>query len=213
MNADFTKLLKREKHKVDVSRIVKIDNDEQVVYGEVYAPYVLDSHGEMMLPEDVKLLAHRFLLTVKNHMIDIMHNNKIVKASVIESFVARRGDPDYTEDAWVLGTKIFDAQAWADIKVGKLNGYSLEAMVYKYDAEVTYDMLPVHFGVSEENDGHSHTFWLEVDDNGRVTGGGTSEETDAEGNLHDHKIACGTATELSNKHAHRFFLNEIPDED
>jgi len=209
MNVDLSKLLKAEKHNIEVSRIIKFDSDEQIVCGEVYAPYVLDSHGEMMLPEDVKLLAHRFLLTTKNHMIDIMHNNKVVRASVIESFIARDGDPDYAKDAWVLGVKIFDKQAWADVKVGKLNGFSLEALVYKYEAEVVYDMLPVHFGCVEQNDGHFHTFWLEVDDDGRVTGGHTSEADDG----HTHQIACGTATELSNGHAHRFFLNEIPDED
>lgn len=210
MNIDLSKLLKQETTSVKAAvSIKKFDNDQQIVYGEVYAPYVLDSHGEMMLPEDVVLLAHRFLIDQKNHMIDIMHNNKIIKASVIESFIARKGDPDYTEGAWVLATKIFSEVAWADVKVGKLNGYSLEAMVYKYDAEVVYDMLPIHLGATEENDGHFHTFWLEVDDNGRVTGGTTSEADDG----HTHKIACGTATELSNGHAHRFFLNEIPDED
>lgn len=51
MHADFT--------------IKSVSGDEQIVYGEVYAPYVLDSHGEMMLPLAIKQLAHRFLIAQK----------------------------------------------------------------------------------------------------------------------------------------------------
>lgn len=190
-------------------KIQKFDAMEQIVYGEVYAPYVLDSHGEMMLPEDIKKLAHRFLIANKNHYIDVMHNNKMVQASMVESFIARKGDPDYTEGAWVLAVKIFDDDVWGEILDGKLNGYSLEAMVYKVTAEVTYDYLPIHVGFVEENDGHFHSFYVEVDKDGRVIGGYTSEEADGEGNLHVHKIFAGTATERSNKHGHRYFLNEF----
>lgn len=185
---------------------------EQIVYGEVYAPYVIDSHGEMMLPEDIRKLAHRFLIAQKNHYIDIMHNNKAVQASIVESYIAKAGDPDYDEGAWVLAVKVFDDDVWSDIMAGKLNGYSLEAMVYKYDAEVVYDYLPLHIGFVEENDGHYHSFYVEVDKDGRVLGGHTSIEKDADGVEHEHNIIAGTATNISNKHAHRYFLNEIDDE-
>jgi hypothetical protein len=189
--------------------IRKVDNEEQVVIGEVYAPYVIDSHGEMMLPEDVKKLAYRFLLEKKTDRIDIMHNNKAIKAAMVESYIAKAGDPDFAEGAWVLAVKIFDDKVWADIKAGKLNGYSLEAMVYKQEAEVIYDYLPIHYGFTEENDGHFHAFLVEVDKTGCVIGGYTSEEEDSEGNFHDHSVLAGTATEKSNEHAHRYFLNEI----
>lgn len=114
--------------------------------------------------------------------------------------------------AWVLAIKIFDDKIWADVKAGKLNGYSLEALVYKQEAEVTYDYLPFHYGFTEENDGHFHSFFVEVDKKGFVTGGYTSEEEDAEGTLHSHSVSAGTATDKSNEHAHRYFLNEIDDE-
>lgn len=190
-------------------RIKKINNDEQIVTGEVYAPDVIDSHREMMRPNAVRQLAHRFLLEKKTDRIDIMHNNKAINASMVESYIAKANDPDFAEGAWVLAVKINDEAVWADVRSGKLNGYSLEAMVYKQEADVTYDYLPLHFGFTEENDGHSHAFLVEVDKFGCVTGGYTSEEVDGENVLHSHSVMAGTATNKSNKHAHRYFLNEI----
>lgn len=189
--------------------VKSVDRMEQIVTGEVYAPYVIDSHGEMMLPEDIKKMAHRFLIANKNHFIDMMHNNKVVQASVVESYIAKANDPDYTEGAWVLSVKIFDENVWGDVLEGKLNGYSFEAMVYKVDAEVVYDYLPLHIGFTEENDGHFHAFYVEVDENGRVIGGKTSVETDSAGRQHDHKMLYGTATQNAEHGAHRYFLNEI----
>lgn len=190
--------------------IKKLLNDERIVKGEVYAPFIIDSHAEMMLPEDVKLMAHRFLLSDKNKYIDVMHNNKPVKASVVESYIAGPHDPDYTEGAWVMGVKILDDDLWDDIKAGKYNGYSFEALVYKYEADVTYAYAPIHLGFTEENDGHFHPFYVEIDKNGRVTKGitGPGGEDD-----HVHEITAGTATEDSKDHAHRYFLNELDDED
>ena len=184
--------------------------DEQIVTGEVYAPYIIDSHKEMMLPEGVRELAHSFLIMKKNGYIDLQHNNKWVQASVVESYIAKANDPEFEKGAWVLSVKIFDTDLWADIKTGKFNGFSFEALVYRYEADVVYDYLPIHLGLVEDNDGHDHSFYVEVDKDGRVIGGLTGP---GGSDGHTHKITAGTATEMSNDHAHRFFLNEIPDED
>jgi hypothetical protein len=220
MQADLDKLVsiknlrqattKRRSSKLQATlTIKKVQGDQQIVTGEVYAPYVIDSHGEMMLPEDIVKLAHRTLLNSKNHSIDVMHDNKQIKASIVESYIAKKNDPDYAEGAWVLSIKIMDDNVWAMIKAGKLNGYSLEAMVYKYEADVVYDYLSIHYGVTEENDGHFHSFIVKVDEEGRVIGGSTSEAEDEDGVTHSHRIRAGTATRASNKHSHRYFLNEI----
>lgn len=192
MHADFT--------------IKSVSGDEQIVYGEVYAPYVLDSHGEMMLPLAIKQLAHRFLIAQKNHFIDLQHNNKAIKASVVESYIAKADDPLYAEGAWVLAVQIFDDEVWADVKAGKFNGYSLEAMVYKVQADIEYEYLPVSFGFTEENAGHFHAFYVEVDKEGTVIGGSTGPGGD---DGHTHAVHFGTATEENNGHRHRYFLNEI----
>lgn len=201
---------KGESSTMRASVVIKaLNDDEQIVYGEVYAPFVLDSHGEMMLPEDLKLLAHRFIAQKKVNFVDVQHDNHWIEAVVVESFIARAHDPDYTEAAWVLGTKVPDAEVWARIKRGEINGYSLEALVYKEEADVEYEYLPMHIGLTEENSGHFHAFFVEVDSNGKVTKGHTGPADDG----HTHNILAGTATEIGNDHAHRYFLNEIDDED
>jgi hypothetical protein len=145
-------------------------SDEQIVTGEVYTPYIIDTHLEMMLPEDVRVMCHRFLMDHRNGYIDVMHNNKPVRACIVESYIAKAGDPDgYAEGSWVASVKILDDNHWADIKAGKYNGFSIEAYVYKVMAEVEYDYLPMHFGFVEKNDGHDHAFYVEVNSMGRVT--------------------------------------------
>lgn len=180
--------------------ICKIDEEQQIVTGEVYAPFIIDSHGDMMEPKDVEQLSHSFMAKMLNRHIDIMHNNKPADAIAVESFIAKDHD-GYNEGAWVLSTKILDKALWADIKQGKYNGYSMEAMVKKVPALVVIDVLPQAFGYVEANAGHDHVFYVEVDDDGRVTGGQTSFDDG-----HSHTLSAGTATDKTDGHSHRYFL-------
>lgn len=186
------------------------NNDRRIVTGEVYSPFVIDTHDEMMLPDDVEIMAHRFLADNRNQYIDVMHDNKLVRATIIESYIAKVNDPDgYSEGAWVASIYVDDEDLWQRIRAGELNGFSIEAWVFKVDAEIEYDYLPMHYGFTEENAGHDHAFYVEVDEIGRVTRGFTSVDDG-----HFHEILAGTATELSNdpqgiRHAHRYFLQEI----
>lgn len=174
------------------------DTDKQIVYGEVYVPNVVDSHGEMMLPVDVELMAHRFMAEMKNDRIDVMHDNKCIEARVVESFVARKGDPDYHEGSWVLATYIEDKEIWKKIKRGELNGYSIETYVRKVEAVVDFSYYPHVWGLSEKVDGHNHYFFIQLDEDGNICCGRTSVEKG-----HSHEIALATATEMAKKHAHR----------
>lgn len=179
--------------------------DKQVVTGEVYAPYIIDSHNEMMLPEDVQIMAHRFLATLKNDQIDLMHNNKVVKAVVVESFIARPNDPEYNEGAWVMSVKIDDPDLWKAIKRGDYSGYSFEAYVTRSEAIVEVTIESQVFGYVEKQLDHDHAFFVQVDDTGKVIGGHTSAAEDG----HVHVIRSGTATEDADSpetHSHRFFL-------
>lgn len=183
-------------------RIKKIDEEKRIVYGEVYAPNVLDTYGDFMTAEDIELMAHRFMkLANMQQAIDTNHDEQPNGSYPVESFIAREGDPEYTPGSWVLGTKIEDDNLWADIKKGEINGYSFQALVRKLAVVVNIDMTPDNFGVTEEADGHFHFFWVEFDDDGRVKKGRTSED---EG--HYHEIKRGTATEKADGHAHRIVL-------
>lgn len=186
----------------NVEVVVKsVNKEKQIVYGEVYTPYVIDTHNEMMLPEDVELMAHRFMSTLKNDRIDIMHNNQLIEAVAVESYIARASDPLYHEGAWVLAVKIVDKEIWQQIKDGEFNGYSIETLVTKVPAIVDVTYLPHIFGFTQKVDGHEHAFFIQVDDNGVIAGGTTSKDSD-----HLHKICSATATEMYEDHAHRIEL-------
>ena len=183
-------------------RIRKLDADRQIAYGIVYEPNVVDTWGEMMRPEDVILMAERFATDVKaDKAIDTMHDNIPNGSIPIESFIAREGDPDYPEGAWVLGVKVEEQDVWEAVKRGDLNGFSFEAMVRKVPAVVDVEISPHNVGVTKETLGHTHLFLARMNDDGVVVGGRTSTDEH-----HSHEIRAGTATEEEQGHSHRYLL-------
>tara|TARA_Y100000031_G_C8225013_1_gene387843 strand:- start:861 stop:1439 length:579 start_codon:yes stop_codon:yes gene_type:complete len=188
--------------KETVSKIQRVDGEKQIVYGVVYSPLEIDTWGETMTAEDIEVMAHRFMELQHNQTIDEMHDESPkLTCWPVESFIARKGDPDYPEGAWVLGVKINDDDTWAKVKKGEINGFSFQAMVSKIAAVVEIEFDPEVIGQTEENEGHRHLFFAKIDDDGKVYGGRTT--TDAG---HSHEIKRGTATEETNGHRHRYFL-------
>jgi hypothetical protein len=181
--------------------IKRVDDDKRVVYGEVYAPYALDSHGEFMLPEDIELMAHRFMKLELGTSIDTGHDNVPNGSYPIESFIARRGDPDYTPGAWVLGVKVPDDDIWMQVKSGKLNGFSFQSLVKAKEVEVEYTVVRDHVGMTEVHGDHAHVYFVELDEMGRVVGGRTNTV-----NGHSHEIVRASVTATAAGHTHRFFL-------
>ena len=108
------------------------DEDQQLVYGIVYSPgsaedsSTHDAHGDFMTAEDIEKSAHNFIAKYRN--IDAQHDFNAGAGEVVESYVAPV-DMDIngetiTKGTWVLVTKATD-EIWADIKDGKMTGYSL----------------------------------------------------------------------------------------
>ena len=190
--------------------IKKTDAYEQIVYGEVYAPNKPDSHGAMMLPADVRKMAHRFLRdVVLARSIDVMHDNKAITAYPVESFIACADHPDgYTEGAWVVGVKIEDPTIWEQVLKGDLNGFSFEAYVTRAATVATVSVLPHYIGVTEAEAGHDHIFFVEINADGRVVGGRTAAGPD--GHIHEIKRASATEDAFTagskEAHSHRFFV-------
>ena len=60
---------------------------------------------------------------------DTEHNHQVSGATIVESFIARKGDPDFAEGAWVLGVRMTDGELWERVKSGELNGFSVDAVV------------------------------------------------------------------------------------
>lgn len=181
--------------------ICKTDAKRRIVYAEVYRPGMIDTHGDMMQREDVTKMAHRWL-SKKNleTRIDTQHDQKSNGSRSVESFVARKGDPDFSEDAWVLGVHIPEDDVWAKVENGELNGFSVEMLVYKQEIEVDVTVDPEHiFKTSDAADGHSHWAVVTCDAMGKIIGGVTSPGPDG----HVHQITKGTATSRAEGHSHR----------
>src|SRR5512141_361014 len=174
--------------------------EQQMVWAEVYAPNFPDADGDVMSASDIQQMAYKFMRERKTDRVDIQHNNKTTDAYVIESFIARKGDPVFIEGAWVVGVHVPDKVTWQQIKKGEINGFSMEAMVTRQPSMIEIEIPPVISGmVTKAEDGHDHEFFVSYDEEGRFLGGTTSTV-----NGHFHVIKRGTVTEATNGHNHRF---------
>lgn len=191
-----------------MNRVKKTDAKLQIVWGEVYIPDMPDSDGDFMTVEGIREMSYNFMRkSVDGRLgnIDVRHNNKIVKGcSVVESFIARKTDPDgFIEGAWVAGVHVPDEETWAAIEKGDLNGFSMEALVKKVPVDIEFDLPPVIAGKTmkhEEGDAvHEHDFYVSYAEDGTFLGGRTNIVKG-----HFHEIRRGTVTEESAGHRHKF---------
>lgn len=183
--------------------VVKKDEEGQelhLVYGEVYAPNRPDSDGEYMTAEQIMKMAHDFVRKQRVDQVDQQHDNEAIPGvTVVESFIARKDDPDFIEGAWVVGVHIPDDDTWEKVKKGEINGFSMEAMVVREDKEVELEIPPVVSGVTSKSEDHVHKFYVTYNGDGKFLGG-TTDEVDG----HKHSILAGTITEEVNGHRHSF---------
>ncbi len=172
---------------------------------EVLVPDFPNVFNDYWTRENIKHAAYTFLMT--GFGIDVEHSQKDITGAVyvVESFIARAGDPDFIEGAWVVGMYIADDALWAGVLSGEINGYSYEALVSFLSA--TFEVVDdgIRQGVTEPDpyDGHTHEFMVLVDITNRPVknGGGTSET-----NGHAHTITTHTVTDESAGHTHRYNL-------
>jgi len=180
--------------------IKSVDQAKQLVTGMVYAPMVIDTTGEFMLPEDLELAAHRFLQIDLSKCVDTQHNNVLNGSYPVESYIAR-GNPEYPEGSWVVTIKVPDKDLWKQIVDGEINGFSYECYVTLVPHAVEYLVTRDHVGLTEETDGHAHIFFAQVNEAGKIVYGKTEIVTE-----HDHQIVCSSRTTTDYGHSHRFFI-------
>lgn len=186
---------------LDIS-LSKLDSYKKIGYAEVYAPNTLDTHGDFMTANDIEEMAHEFLRKANlDRAVDTMHDNVPNGVEPVESFIARAGDPDFTEGAWVIGLKFSD-EIWAKVVDGTYGGLSMEVLAKRVPAIVTAEIPTSSIGSTSVSENHSHLFIVELSDDGKVIGGRTSVDFG-----HSHEIKNGAVTEKSYGHAHRFSLD------
>ena len=176
-------------------------DEKRMVWAEVYAPNRPDSDGEFMSAQTIEKMAHDFLRNGRTKMVDVQHNNQTTPGiEVVESFIARKGDPDFLEGSWVIGVHIPDDTIWGLVKKGEINGFSVEAVVAKEPVDVEIELPPVVTGLTTKSEEHQHKFYVTFDQETGALLGGTTDAVDG----HVHVIKGGTVTEEAAGHRHRF---------
>jgi hypothetical protein len=174
---------------------------EHLVFAEVLIPEVPNVYGDFWSREAIKECAYRFMKD--GFGVDVNHDNVDMSSTIylVESFIARDGDADFIPGSWVVGMYVGDEEVWQQILSGELNGYSYEAFLSMLPAVLTTVQESYRTGVTEPYalDGHTHNFYVEVDDTGRPVFGGTDIQ-----NGHSHTISNHTITDESNGHTHRY---------
>lgn len=184
------------------SWVKKTNEEKQLVWGEVYVPGVLDTHGDFMTALEVEKMAHRFLADGKTRRVDVNHDQQLRECEIVESFIARPNDPEFIEGAWVICMKVHDEELWRAIKEGALNGFSMEAGVFKRDATIELEVPEEISGVTDPGgtDQHEHRYHVRFNmDTGEFLGGrtdiagGPSEVANSEAR-HWHEIMSPSVT-------------------
>jgi hypothetical protein len=190
-----------------MSHIVIKSEAERLVYGEVYAPFQVDTDGEAMTPEDIKKMAHDFLAKGRVNKIDVQHNLEPSGCLTVESFLARKDDPDgFLEGSWVLGVKVFPDELWAMVLKGELNGFSFFGPVTPVPVQATVQLTRRLVGETEKSaedllPPHDHSLDLKFNAEGNVIPSMTGMMLG-----HKHVVMRTTATEIEMEHAHRMIL-------
>lgn len=184
--------------------VKKVDAEQQLVFGEVYAPGIPDSQGDFMTAETIQKMAHDFLAQGRVNKIDVGHDESESGCLVVESFIAREDDTIFIPGSWVLGVKVAD-HLWPLVKSGELNGFSFGGRGFRRETTLEVDMPLKVSGMTMEADGHDHEFVVFYSEDGDFLGGHTAPGGK---NGHMHDIKRGTLTEEAEGHAHRFSFVE-----
>lgn len=94
---------------------------KRMSYGEVLAPYEVDTQGDIYTPAFVEKVAHDFLA---KPTIGVMHAEWGNIGRIVESAIARPGDPDFGEDSWWIGVE-WGERVWKAILNDEITGFSI----------------------------------------------------------------------------------------
>lgn len=139
--------LKKSEPEVEVEAsgaISKIDKAQQIVFGWAYVTHKadgalnVDKSGEFVDSiDELEKTAYDFVL--KSRQGDAYHDNQ-AKSTMVESVVftpekvAKMGLPEgIIPNAWWVGFKVHDPQAWSEVESGRLTSFSVHGKALKKD--------------------------------------------------------------------------------
>lgn len=110
-------------------RIIRADEEEErFVYGIAMEPDTTDSHGHFQTKATIRVAAHGFMEDFGN--VGHQHRKYInQKVRILETGIAMSafnvGDEVVTEGTWFFAVRVRDDEIWADVKSGKITGFSI----------------------------------------------------------------------------------------
>lgn len=106
--------------------IAKVDEDQRLVTGIVYAPDEIDTEGDFASAEVIKEAAYSFMQATQTDQVDKGHDEQADEGFVAESWIVKEGDPTFKEvGAWAVVIKVTDDKTWKQIKRGDITGLSM----------------------------------------------------------------------------------------
>lgn len=128
--------------------IVKISDDQQIVYGwaSVIAnpdgTPVIDTQNDIITPAELEKAAHTYVLKSRDG--GVMHEEtgvaKLVASLVTTPQIVKALFPSVHAGAiptgWVVGFKVLDDQVWKRVKSGELAGFSIHGVGDRIPVEV-----------------------------------------------------------------------------
>jgi hypothetical protein len=175
-----------------------------LVSGPVYIPREVDTQGEGAVAEQIEEAAHDWFRSGSATKVDTEHNDIPNGCIIVESYIVRESHPhpDYPPGTWMAVTEIRSDATKADVREGRLNGYS-----FKGDVERTIHLALIRHpvagsGTTEKSESgpypeHEHAAQIQFDTDGKVVPTVTDETF-----AHKHSVIGTTRTELEMGHAH-----------
>jgi len=109
-------------------KILKTDDEKQMVFGIVYSPGEVDTDGDFATAEAIEKMAYKFMKNGRTNNVDQQHDFVADEGFVAESWITKSGDPLFGDEptgSWAVGIKIENAETWALIKSGEIKGLSM----------------------------------------------------------------------------------------
>lgn len=100
---------------------------KRITLGIVYPAWEVDLQGQYGTSDQVEEMAHGYL--ARGGAVKLMHQHSQMTdgkapGQIVQSFIARPGDRDFPEEAWVAATQ-WHPEVWPDVVAKRLRGYSI----------------------------------------------------------------------------------------
>jgi len=127
--------LRKAKQNISKGEILKSDGSKHIVYMIAAKPNELDTDSQWWLPEDIEVLAWRFLINYRLQKADIFeeHIQKRPDIFLVESYIApvtfmlidyKGQKRTVTQGTWIVGFWVPSDETWNRILQGQLTGAS-----------------------------------------------------------------------------------------